>query len=210
MMKRGFYSMKKSLLFSLLIIALICTSESTLADGTGILLISRPEEEIDTINMDDMKIGNTAHIPGYGNITLLSSDFMDFIPTEPTSHGFYNDGRGYENLESGSQAEYLSLRLNILNTQKKPYNFAEDFCDVLCVFGDDYQFGGWSRQERKVDDKYWTMYPDSDQSDVIDPLYEGIYDIVITLPNYVVESKEPLSVTFSIGKNEFTCNIRES
>jgi hypothetical protein len=32
---------------------------------------------------------------------------------------------------------------------------------------------------------------------------------MVTLPNYVVESKEPLSVTFTIGQSEFTVNVRK-
>lgn len=198
--------MKKILVSILLFV--ICLSVAY-ADDTGIQIIGAPEETAETINMDDMKAGDTASIAGFADITLLSAEFVDFIPTDAFSDGFYNNGRGADNIDSGSKADFLRIRLNILNTQKKPFDFLEVFGDVLCVFNDEYEFGGWSRQENKEHDQYWVMYPKSDQSYPIDTLYEGRFDVVVTLPNYVVESKQALSVSFSIGENEFTCNVRK-
>lgn len=193
-----------------LVLTVLALMTPALADDTGIQIIGGPEDTAETINMDDMKEGDTAQISGFGDITLVYTEFVDSIPTDVYIDSWsYSDGTIKESIDSGSKADFLRIRLHILNTQKKSFDFKEVFGDVLCVFGDDYQFGGWVRQERKRADRFWTMYPDAEQSYSIDPLYEGYFDVVVTLPNYVVESKEPLSVTFSIGDNEFTCNIRK-
>ena len=53
------------------------------------------------------------------------------------------------------------------------------------------------------------VYQQKDQSHAISPMYRGKYIIVVTLPNDVVKSKKPLSITFKIGDNEFTYHHRK-
>jgi len=208
--------MKK--VFSMILILLMLLGYSAaMAEDTGIQIIGGSETGAETVNLDDWKEGDTARISGFGEITLVSCSFVDTIPYSVytsfnviSANKTVSDGDAKESFISGSAADYLRIRVHILNIQKKPFDYYKVFGDeILCTFGDDYKFGGWTRQERKVDDRFWVMYESKDSSYAIDSLYEGYFDVVVTLPNYVVNSKEPLSVTFSIGDNEFTVHIRK-
>ena len=193
--------MKKILSVLLVLSMLFASVGYALADDdTGVLMIGGPEDEAaGAVNLDDWKESETAEIPDFANITLVSVKFVDTID--------YNSGRYC--FESGVQAEYLRIRMHFLNTKKTAFNFLNVFGDVICNFGEGYQFGGWKRQEWLRNNKDWYVYQKADQSHELDPLYEGYFDVMVTLPNYVVESKEPLSVTFTIGQSEFTVNVRK-
>ena len=198
----------KMFISTLLVLALVMECFSAMAEDTGVQVIGGPETEVNTVKLDDFKKDDKISIPGFAEITLCSIEYVDVIET---SYTFWSSGGGYAptKLESGSQAQYLVICLYILNTQKVPFNFKDVFGEVICEFDNDYQFGGWSRQERKIDDRKWVMYPESDDSYAISSLYGGYFDIVVTLPNYVVNEKKPLSVCFLIGDSEFTVNVRK-
>ncbi len=199
--------MKRMLsLFLVCLLLLVCAF--AFAEDTGVQVIGGTAMEVETVNLDDWKVGETAIIPGFGEITLLEVKFVDKILYYYNPEAIVPD-YSYRYFESGSQADYLRIELKILNTQKKSYDFLKSFGETICTFGDDYQFRGWARQERYIDRCGWTMYYDADSSYSIDMLYNGYYDVVVTLPNVVVSSKEPLSVTFTIGENEFTVNVRK-
>ncbi len=195
----------KRILMLVLVLSLILGCSAAIAEDPGIQFISGPATEEDTVVLDNWKEGQTAKISGYADITLDSVAFVDQIETDVSS--------GWGNLiydyNSGSTAEYLRIRIHILNTKKTPFNFLKGFGDVICDYGDGYQFGGWARQEWLYRDRHWVVYKTADDSYEINPLYDGYFDVIVTLPNYVVESKEPLSVTFSIGENEFTVHVRK-
>ena len=201
----------KKILSMLLILSMLMGCSVAVAEDTGIQVIGGPEEATETVNLDDWKEGDVAEISGFGNIQLVSFSFVDSIPYEVYINSSWNsDGATKESFNSGSTADYLRIRIYILNTQKNAFDFYKVFGDeIICTFGDDYKFGGWARQERKVGDRFWVMYQNKDTSYAIGSLYDGYFDVVVTLPNYVVNSKEPLSVTFSIGDNEFTVNVRK-
>lgn len=192
----------KKILLMLLILSMMLTA-TAFADDTGIQVIGGPEPEAETVNMDDWKEGDTVKISDFADITLESVKFVDSI------RGGGEWGWTDSCYASGSESEYLRIRLFVLNTKKNAFNYLKVFGDVICDFGDGYQYAGWKRQELKYYDKEWILYEKADQSYDISPLYSGYFDVVVTLPNYVVESKEPLSVTFTIGENEFTINARK-
>lgn len=200
----------RKILSLLLILSMLLGCAAAIAEDTGIQVIGGSEAEAETVNLDDWKEGDTAKISGFGDITLVSCGFTDTIPYSVYLNTWSSDGEAKESFKSGSSADYLRIRIYILNTQKNPFDFYKVFGDeIICTFGDDYKFGGWARQERKEDDRFWVMYESYDSSYAINSLYDGYFDVVVTLPNYVVSSKEPLSVTFSIGDNEFTVNVRK-
>lgn len=186
----------KKILLMLLILSMMLTA-TAFADDTGIQVIGGPSAESTPVSMDDMKIGKTVKIDGFGDVTILSAEWRDEI-------AYGNDKSWY----SGAEAEYLYLKLRILNTQKSAYDYAQVIHDIVCDFGDGYQFGGWYRQ-REDDTDSGYLYKDEKKSYEIAPLYAGQYGVIVTLPNLVVESKEPLSVTFKIGDNEFTYHHRQ-
>ena len=196
----------KRMLATVLILSVLLGCAAAMADDTGIQIIGAPEVETGAVNLDDWKENQTAIIPGFGNITLDSVQFLDTM-------GSCNDnGTSWSStgFSSGSSADYLRIRIYVLNTQKQAFDFLKTIGDnIVCSFGDGYQFGGWKRQEYKCGDKTWVMYGNKDVSRSIGSLYDGYFDVVVTLPNYVVASKEPLSVSFSIGESEFTVNVRK-
>ena len=192
----------KKILSLVLAAVLLLGCSVTFAEGgddTGIQMIGGPEDDAaGTVNLDDWKVGETVEIPNIANITLAQVDFKDYLGVLYDSDYF----------DSGEQAEYLYICVRVLNTKKTAFNFLPSFGDVICNFGDGYQFGGWKRQEHLSNGK-WYRYEKADEYHEIGPLYSCDFCIVVTLPNYVVESKEPLSVTFTIGESEFTVNVRK-
>ncbi len=192
----------KKILSLVLAAVLLLGCSVTFAEGgddTGIQMIGGSQDDAaGAVNLDDWKESETAEIPDFANITLVSVKFQDKIEVDP-----------WTRFESGAQAEYLRIRMHFLNTKKTAFNFLNVFGDVICNFGEGYQFGGWKRQEWLRNNKEWYVCEKAEDCSAIDPLYEGYFDVMVTLPNYVVESKEPLSVTFTIGQSEFTVNVRK-
>lgn len=190
--------MKKVFTWMLALLIMGC-SMLAFAEDTGIQIIGGKEEAAEVVNLDNMKVGETAKIEGFGDVTILSAEWTDQL----------RKGGQYSNpFCAGSEAEYLYLEVRILNTQKKTTNYMQLFGDIICDFGDGYQFAGWIRQRQGDTDKE-RLYESSSDGYDISPLYAGRYAVVVTLPNYVVNSKEPLSVTFKIGENEFTYHHRK-
>lgn len=190
----------KKILSILLILSMLLAAAAAFAEDTGIQVIGGPSAESAPVSLDDMKIGKTAKIDGFGDVTILSAEWRDEIAYR--AYGYY------DSWHSGDEAEYLYLKLRILNTQKSARDYAQEIHDIVCDFGDGYQFGGWFRQrEDDTDDGY--LYKNEKDSYEIAPLYAGQYGVIVTLPNLVVDSKEPLSVTFKIGDNEFTYHHRK-
>ena len=188
----------KKFLSMLLILSMLLAAAAAFAEDTGIQVIGGPSTEESTpVSLDDMKIGKTVKIDGFGDVTILSVEQRDKIS--------YNGG--WDSWNSGAEAEYLYIKLRILNTQKSARDYAQEFHDIVCDFGDGFQFGGWYRQ--REDDTNGYLYKDAKASYEISPLYAGQYGVIVTLPNFVMESKEPLSVTFHIGDNEFTYHHRK-
>lgn len=191
----------KKFLSMLLILSMLLAAAAAFAEDTGIQVIGGPSTEESTpVSLDDMKIGKTVKIDGFGDVTILAVEWDDWISRR------YNSG-GSGSWNSGKEAEYLYIKLRILNTQKSARDYAQEFHDIVCDFGDGFQFGGWYRQREDDTDGY--LYEDAKASYEISPLYAGQYGVIVTLPNIVMESKEPLSVTFHIGDNEFTYHHRK-
>ena len=192
----------KKILAMLLVLSMLLVCSAAMADDTGIQVIGGPAAETTPVTLDDMKVGQTAKIDGFGDVTILSADWCDTINAGHSGR----ETLRYTWWSSGDEADYLCLKIRIMNTQKQAQDYSKMIQDIVCDFGDGYQFGGWYRQRQNDSDGY--LYYDESTSYEISPLYAGQYGIIVTLPNSVVESKEPLSVTFCIGENEFTYHHR--
>ncbi len=191
------------LLTVVLVSMLAMATNTSMADGTGVVVICGPDisdQAHETINLDDLKEGQLVSIPGYADFRIEKIEFADWV--EHT----YDLGDIEYGYSSGESADFLRIRLWVLNTKTEPHDYYRDFGEILCDFADQYQFGGWLRQ---VGMKSKKPYDSENKHYEIDPLYEGMYDVFVTLPNYVVGSKDPLSVTFSFGGSEITCHIRK-
>ena len=189
-------AMKKYLSLALLVCLLLSNGAACLAEDTGIQIIGGPEVPAETVNLDDWKPGQTVDIQGFGELTFVSAEFVNRI-----------ENWSMDGIQSGNEADYLRLIVEILNTQTTDVDFYKLIDSGVCSFDDTYQFGTWKRQYMNMtsDD----VYQQKDQSHAISPMYRGKYIIVVTLPNDVVKSKKPLSITFKIGDNEFTYHHRK-
>lgn len=107
---------------------------------------------------------------------------------------------------SGSEAEYIKLSMDILNTSTKNIDYLKD-CSVKAVFDDRVEYAGWCYQrDFDLNAPTWIS---ADDNFAIEPYYEGHYVFGCTLPNAVLNDEEkPLRLVITIGDNEITYNIR--
>lgn len=185
----------KKLLAMILAFTLFLSCPAAMASDTGIMIIGGPDSAAsDAVDLDDMKVNQAVDIDGFGEVTIVKADWFNHVPKSDFS--------------SGDEAEYLCIEVRILNTQKKAQNYHPMFGDIICDYGDGFQFKGWYRQRKSdTDNSYW--YYNAQDNYEIDPLYAGRYLICVTLPNRVWTTEDPLSVTFTIGENEFTYHHRK-
>ena len=204
----------------LLIALMLLMGWSVLAEDTGIQLIGGPQTEEEIVSLDDFKVGDTAVIDGFGEVTFTEAGWCDSI-LKYSSQTFYNIAGEWANRKyynSGQEAYYLRLQFDILNTQKEPVNFYNAFSDPLCTFDEEYLFGGWKRQHINIVSDGHTLATLSDTTEGRDiaTFYRGQYSVVITLPNdvynRVMDALDPrsLSVTFMLGENEVTYNYSQT
>ena len=99
------------------------------------------EEETEPVSLDDLKINREVEIEGWGILTLTRFEFAD--------HLYHNDkGRSYGSwYESGKEADYALLRMDITNTTKKEKDYLTEV-EVKVVYDDDYEFQGWPYKRR--------------------------------------------------------------
>ena len=111
--------------------------------------------------------------------------------------------------------------MDITNTTTKSKDFLSS-CGVKIIFDDIYEYAGWVYQVNYNNETYKDSYfgNDSDiqnfrwainEADnfVIDPMYVGHYIFGCTVPNAVVESKNPLKMVITLDGNEITYNVRK-
>jgi hypothetical protein len=113
--------------------------------------------------------------------------------------------------ESGTDAEYYILKVNILNTQFSSVVFKKEFGNIVASYGNGYKFGGWVEQlsEKSTANYYYEMTEGKNWSTNVAPLYSANYYVIVCLPNVVKARTEPLSITFTLGENEFTYHVRK-
>lgn len=196
MKKRKLLNVLACVMAAVMILGTAATAEEE--QDLGVVMIGGDEEEdaSEPVSLDDIKIGKEIEIP----------DYAIFTPTEYTVEDkFYNDG----NIEnSGNTAEYAILYFSLMNQKTETVDFNAEISSIVVTYNEKYQYAGWSFQ-RNADLSDTKMGLSSSHQFGIDPMYEGLYMVGCTLPNAVIEGTEPLVLTFKIGENEVTYNIRE-
>lgn len=185
----------KKILVAILVLMTLLAATTALAEG--VVVLSSPKTvETEQVSMDDIKIGKAITVDGYGVITPTKADWADRLDVD-----------GYYSFESGKEAEYFVLTVEILNTKYEAACQLEG-CEVKADFGDGYVFGGWCRQyESSVSNR---LKHDKGVFFEIDPLYIGKYAFVVTLPNFVKDSTDPLSITVKLTEDvELTYHVRK-
>ena len=185
-----------------LLAATLLLSMTAFGADLGVQLISGPEEEedVEPVSLDDVKLGKEMEIDNYGIVIFNSFDFGNSI-------GRYGMGGHFD---SGVEAEYGILKIDITNTSKQPKDFLQNI-SVKVVYDDEYEYSGFAYQYDYNKSKESILYSSNSSNNyfAIDPMYIGHYLFGCTLPNTVVESKKPLRMEISIDENDFTYHIRK-
>ena len=232
--------MKKVLL--VVVLAVLMTVSSVFAQDLGIQIIGGPAIDIESepISLDDLQIDASYRLDEYAILYVLSFDFYDSFAqyNKDNSGNNYAGWTGGDNpsnvhldksgdyfkyagwKDSGTGADFAFLLIDLVNLQKKDYNFFDDI-SVKVIYDDEYEFGGWVRQfnqdyQQTVNRKAYSgkffaggVAIDPANEEPIGQMYRGSYAIGCTLPNYVVEGKEPLRMEITLGDNELTYHIRK-
>lgn len=185
------------------------------------------EESIEPVSLDDIKIDKDIEIDNYAVITPKEYKVQDALYAYRAGHND-NDMKVYL---SGDTADYILLKVDITNIMTKAKDYLEN-CHVTVHFNDKYDYEGWQYQynyDNVSRDQLWlgerngdldtgfkeiALDPkdcpiDNADQFSIGPMYDGHYVFGCTLPNKVVQGKEPLSMTIELDGNELTYNIRQ-
>ena len=194
--------MKKLISLILLLAVLLSLSQAAFAEGVMIIAVPEQETVDESVSLDDIKLGKEFDIANFGVITVESCAWVNKLEHNPSSNYISSS-----KWESGAEAEYLLMIVRILNTQYNEVSFATN-PTVTVKYGDGYEYGGWYRQYQSGTSNW--LYSDKTSGYAIKPLYEGKYAFIATLPNYVVEHEEPLSMTVKLSEDvEFTYHFRK-
>lgn len=189
----------KKIFSMLLILSILMTVSVALAEGMGVQVIGGPVAETEPVSLDDFKLNTSVTIDGYATITgteYLVWDEFNYRKSE------YSSGK----YESGQEAEYVWLKLDILNLTTTARDYLTQY-EVKVVYDDVYEYAGWAYQC----DYDWNSGQgiSKDYNFAIEPMYTGHYYFGCTLPNAIINSKAPLTMIINIDGNEITYNIRK-
>ena len=208
----------KQLISLMLVLSMLLGCSVAMAE-MGVQIIGGPETESEPVSLDDLKLNVEATIDGYGIIEATEFAFKDVL-------GYYRSGKNsvYNSddfYRSGNEAEYAILKVDITNLARTSKDFLTH-CEVRAVFDDVYEYAGWYYQYNynNKTSKSNSSGEDSDKQNVrwvinaadpfsVGPMYQGHYAFGCTLPNAVVNSKQPLRLVITIDGNEITYNIRK-
>lgn len=195
MKKRKLLSVLACVMTAVMILGTVAIAEEE--QDLGVVMIGGDEEEdtSEPVSLDDIKIGKKIEI----------EDYAEFTPTEYAVVDEFYSGINWE--RSGNTAEYAILYFSLMNQKTETVDFNAEISSVVVTYNEKYQYAGWTFQRDADGDP--THGISSNRQFGIDPMYEGLYMVGCTLPNAVIEGTEPLVLTFKLGENEVTYNIRE-
>ncbi len=187
--------MKRALVVALILAVFALGCIPALADDLGVQIIGGENPAMETLNLDDMQLGQSYRIEGYAIVNPVSFDFFDCFAqymegmAGDTSHGdsysddsslvFFDNGSWYHpNVywnDSGSNAEFAWLLMDVTNLRKTDVKFMEEIT-VKVVFDDEYEYAGWVRQlnhdyrttvyRKNHDGDFYTAAPYEDETRV--------------------------------------------
>ncbi len=182
--------------------------------------------------------GKVTRLRGYASINLLGFKFVDMYaqwdegkasaetarwrnqPVVYLNKNFNEYYRDASFKESGNEADFAWLKVDIMNLQKTDATFMKD-TKVKVIYDDDYEYDGWVRQfnydfsnseiyryqEKNIIGWQVCLSPIDEMA--IKPMYKGHYVFGCTLPNSVVEDKSaPLRMVITMDDHKLTYNVR--
>ena len=195
----------KRLLMILVLVLLALPIAFASAAELGVQVIGGNEQELQSAQLDDVKINTPIDVPGFGTITITEFQYQDsflYIDKGWDSRGFSGT------FKSGVEAEFATLRVDILNTNLTSIDYINaNGAEVTVTYNDSYQLSGWVYQYNYDVDKAVARKGFTKE---IEPFYVGHYMFGCTLPNALAEDKKlPLEMLIKIGEVEITYNIRK-
>ncbi len=238
----------KRLLAFLLLAVLLLPMTAVHAEDLGVVMIG-PGTQIIPDSIDDMKLDTSYTLEGYATVKPLEFLVVDYFAqfgekedystksrfdwniwqvasyaTSKLEYGSYRFSDA-EWKESGTNAQFFWLTMDVTNRQKKTVDFIEE-ASVKVIYQDEYEFIGWIRQIDpdmlpKDTTDYGVSRLNGDKADYpnvivlnpakthgIDMMYTGHYVFGCTIPNFVVEDKKsPLRMEIKLGDSELTYYI---
>lgn len=231
------------MLTMVLALLLALSMSSAYAEDLGIQVIGGPNAATQTQSLDDIQVGTTYTLDGFAKVTPVEYLVVDYFGqfNKDANYGStdiavgdsrvyydskclgYNNWSGYYNdaswQESGMNAEFIWLKVDVVNLQKSPVSFMKDM-SVKIVYDGEYEFAGWVRQinydynincYRKNSNTKGggTVVMNPANEEAINPMYTGTYVIGCTLPNSVFEDKAPLNIEIDIAGNQLTYQVKK-
>ena len=209
--------MKKLLSLLLAVILVLALTAPAMAVDMGVVQIGGPEEEVpetaveftphDAGDSTEIKLNETIDIPDWGEITVTKVDVFD-------SYRLYYKKGWSDEYESGVEADFVILYLDIVNTGLVPHDYlaeapAYSMPVVRVVYKDAYEYEGKAFQVNQDWNSDGLIGMESDLNYPIKPMYVGHYMFLCKLPNAVIERKDSLRMTFIIDENSFTYTVRK-
>ena len=208
-----------------------------------ILMLGAACADDDKMTFDDVTFGKVYKMKGYASVTLLGFKFVDVyaqwdngkasneqgdtLATDDTivfsqkhkgSWTKYFRNCNFQN--SGNEADFAWLKVDIVNLQKSEATFMKDI-SVKVIYDDEYEYDGWIRQfnydfSKSEIYRYqskttigWPVCLSPVDEMPIKPMYKGHYALGCTLPNFVIEDKSaPLRMVITMDDHKLTYNIR--
>lgn len=231
----------RKMLTMVLALLLALSMSSAYAEDLGIQVIGGPNAATQTQSLDDIQVGTTYTLDGFAKVTPVEylvvdyfaqfnkdADYTKIYSGTQDSEVYYEPKREYNAAmsykdaswqDSGMNAEFVWLKLDIINLQKEPISFMKNI-EVKVVYDGEYEFAGWVRQinydyniicyRAHSDTKGGaTIVMNPANEEAINPMYTGTYVIGCTLPNSVFEDKAPLNIEIDIAGNQLTYQIKK-
>lgn len=227
----------RKMLTMVLALLLALSMSSACADDLGIQVIGGPNAATQTQSLDDIQVGTTYTLDGFAKVTPVEYLVVDYFGQfnkdanySSTSYT-YNDSNTrvyYDSVyflvdaswqDSGMNAEFVWLKLDIINLQKESISFMKNM-EVKVIYDGEYEFAGWVRQinydynvscYRRLSETRGggTVVMNPANEEAINPMYTGTYVIGCTLPNSVFEDKAPLNIEIDIAGNQLTYQVKK-
>ena len=172
----------------------------------------------------ELKAGNAVTIDDYAIITVTEAkiaDHMNSYKEDATAMSYsWSENVKYN---SGADAEYYALIVDIINLQLVPVDFLEDI-KVTATFNDKYSFQGFAEQfnwDNTYDNimdgglgggskliSHYSFIAEPDRFDIL-PLYTGHYVFGAKLPNAVLKMDGDLVFHITHGEHTLTFTVND-
>lgn len=187
-----------------------------------VLPLSYLTDDTPGARLDDLRVNDRITIDNWGTLQITSVKAQDRLGYFKAGQYGKNSGDFQNNYDSGTETEYVVLKMSIVNRANYAVNFLQN-ASVRLVFDDTYQYGGWAYQYNHANGTSTSRYVNEedcgrqnknyfiDKSDnfAIAPDEKGYYCFGCTVPNAVLEMNGTLKLVIEVDGHEITHYIRK-